>query len=81
MAAATIIRAWQDATNANLVVAVVEASGDRVEYAAAVPLAQLSGTNAQKKAQLVAEVKAVRDAQIKPAETDLSALANGTVTI
>lgn len=33
------------------------------------------------KALLVAAVKAVRDAQIKPGETDLSALASGAVTI
>lgn len=81
MANATIVRAWQANNTANIAVVVTEVNGDRVEYLASVPIASLGGTNAQKKAQLVAAVKAVRDAAIVVADVDLSAMANGVVTI
>lgn len=64
MATATILRAWSDGTYGNLAAVVTEPGGDRVEYIGRVPLSQLADlTNAQKKAALVAAVKAVRDAQ------------------
>lgn len=82
MASATIIKAYHDGTTA-FITALVDEGGNKgkVEYNASLPLADLTGTNAQKKTQLVAAVKAVRDAQIAPVPTDLSAIASGTVTI
>jgi len=56
------------------------ADGVAVEYIGRVPIAALAGlTNAERKALLVAAVKAVRDAQVTP---DQSAPAvSGTVTL
>jgi len=82
MATATIVTAYQDGTNAYIIARVNEGgSRGTVEYNAQVPLASLTGTNAEKKAQLVAALKAVRDAALAPAITDLSAVASGNVTI
>lgn len=83
MATATITRAWQDSANANIAVVVAEGgSKGNVEYSASVPLIDLAAlTNPQKKAALVAAIKAVRDATLVPAPVDLSAIASGSVTI
>lgn len=84
MASATIVAVSHDGINATIAVRVDE-GGRRgsIEYMASLPLADLNAlpSNAAKKAALVAAVKAVRDAQIAPAPTDLSAIATGTVTI
>lgn len=63
MAAGTIIKAWQDATNTYLAVSVTEGARP-VEYIGSVPTVSLAGLpGAEQKAALVAAVKAVRDAQ------------------
>jgi hypothetical protein len=84
MASATIIAVSHDGTNAFISVQVNE-GGKRgnIEYMASVPLVDLQAlpNNAAKKAALVAAIKAVRDAQIAPTPTDLSAIASGNVTI
>ena len=78
---AQIVASWQDAEHAHLAVAVDEgAGGSRVEYVGSVPIADLAGKSAsQRKALLVAAVKATRDAQIAPPPTDLGI--GGTVTL
>jgi hypothetical protein len=82
MATATIVTAYQDGTNAYITARVAEGgSRGNVEYSAQVPLTSLTGTNAEKKAVLVAALKAVRDQTLAPAITDLSAVASGNVTI
>jgi hypothetical protein len=84
MASANIIAVSHDGVNAFISVQVNE-GGKRgnIEYMASVPLADLNAlpNNAAKKAALIAAVKAVRDAQLPPTSTDLSAIANGTITI
>lgn len=82
MASATIVKAWQDGINAYLAVSVVEGGNQGTkEYIGSVPLTDLVGTNAQKKALLIAAVKAIRDAQVLPVSTDLSAIASGSITV
>ena len=84
MASATIIKAWQDGAFAYLAVSVAEGGNQGTkEYIGSMSLVDLNalGTNAAKKAALVAVVKAVRDAQIVPVQTDLSAIASGSVTV
>lgn len=83
MASATIVKAYQDGTYAYIIAVVAEGgSKGNVEYNASVPLTDLAGlTNPQKKAALIAAVKAARDAQVNPAPTDLSAIASGVITI
>lgn len=80
---ATIIRVWQDGTNAYAAVRVAEGGKTgNVEYIASMPLAELNalGTAAEKKAALTAALKAVRDAQVKPAPADIAGI-SGTVTV
>jgi hypothetical protein len=87
MATANVVAAWQDGANAYLVVRVDGDARDGagnpvgVEYTASVPLADLAGkTAAQQKAALVAAVKAVRDAQLAPADP-VNLNITGTVTV
>jgi hypothetical protein len=92
MATGNIVRVWQDQVNAYAAVAVAEGGAQgNVEYIGAVSLtAELKAvgfpgqtwadlTNAQKKAALVAAVKAVRDAQ-QATQSALSGI-TGSVTI
>lgn len=84
MASATIIKVWHDGTTA-FISALVSEGGNKgnVEYNASMLVSDLNllGTNAAKKAALVAAVKAVRDAQLTPVATDLSAIASGNITV
>lgn len=81
MAAGSIVKVWRDATHARAAVAVDEGgSAGRVEYTGAVPLEVFEPlTSAEKKAALVAAVKAVRDAQLSGA-AEIPGIA-GSVTI
>lgn len=84
MASATIIKAWHDGIYAYLAVSVIEGGNQGTkEYIGSVLLSDLNTllNNAAKKAALVTAVKAVRDAQVTPTPTDLSAIATGSVTI
>lgn len=84
MANATIIDAHSDGTTVFISVRVAEGGNQgNKEYSATMLLSDLNAlpNNAAKKAALVAAVKAVRDAQVAPTPTDLSAIANGVVTI
>jgi len=63
MATATVITTFVEHDCACMAVVVVEPNGEHVEYIGRVPLEELTGTAAEKKAKLVAAAKAVRDAQ------------------
>lgn len=80
MATATIVKAWQDGHSAYVAVAVPE-TGGTVEYIASVAKDDTwrALTAPEKRAALIAAVKAVRDAQ----QTGSSSLAGvtGTVTV
>lgn len=93
MASATVMGAWTDANNAYVAVQVAEGGNQgNKEYIGAVSLtADLAGVGfagqtwaglsaANKKAALVAAVKAVRDAQQAAAQAALAGV-TGTVTI
>lgn len=84
MASATIVSINHDGTYAYISVRVSEGGNQgNKEYIAQMLLSDLNDlpNNAAKKAALVAAIKAVRDAQIAPTITDLSAIASGTVTV
>jgi hypothetical protein len=83
MAQATIVRAWQDGTNA-YAAAMVNDGPPRgsVEYIAQTPLVDAQGTAktvSQLKADLTAALKALRDAQLNVVVT--LAGVSGTVTV
>ncbi len=78
MPTGTIVKTWQDMTNAYMALRVNEGSVD-VEYLGAMPLASLAGlTLTQKRAALVAACKAQRDTQ-QATTVDLGL--SGTATI
>lgn len=83
MATGTIMNVWSDDTHGHMAVRVSEggSAGD-VEYIGSVPLATLNalGTAAQKRAALVAAVKATRDAQLVGASAPIAGI-SGSVTI
>ena len=79
MPQAVVVSSWEKGDRAFMAVRVTEADGD-VEYVGSKRLADLDGlSTAQKKAAMVAEVKAVRDACRPPAVSDLKI--TGTVTV
>lgn len=80
MPSATVVKAWTENGQAHLAVRVAEANGDNIEYIGSVDLTPefQALTQAQKRATLVAAVKAVRDAQ-QNGETDLGI--TGSVTV
>jgi hypothetical protein len=63
---ATVVKAWKDSANAYLA-AVVAEQGGAVEYTASTPLLDADGNQksaAQLKTDIIAAVKAKRDAQV-----------------
>jgi len=83
MASATLIDIHHDGTTVFVSVRVAESGNQgNKEYTATMLLSDLQvlPNNAAKKAALIAAVKAVRDSTI-PGVTDLSAIANGAITI
>lgn len=80
MPQAQIVSAFIEEGFACLAVAVNE-NGRRVEYVGSVPVSELNGlSDAEKRAKLVAAVKAVRDAEVREASTPISGM-TGTVTL